>query len=70
MGGVVIKWHKIFEVTLTTHRQVLMEGTDETEVKECMRIRCCREIGEAEEYEITAVEVTMKPEDRRGALVA
>ncbi len=47
-----------------------MEGTDEADVKECMRIRCCREIGEAEEYEITAVEVTVKPEDRGRVLVA
>jgi len=60
----------IFEVTLTTHRQVLMEGTDAADVKECMRIRCCREIGEAEEIEITAVEVKPKPEDMARVLRA
>lgn len=59
---------RTFEVTLTTHRQVLMEGADEADVKECMRIRCCREIGAAEEYQITAVEVTVKPEDQSRVL--
>lgn len=54
---------KTYEVTLTTHHQVLMEGSDTAEVKEIMRVRCCREIGLAADYEITAVEVNVKPED-------
>ncbi len=54
---------KVFEVTLTTTIQVLMEAEDANEAMECMRIRSCREIGEAGDYEITAVEVTVKPED-------
>ena len=60
---------RTFEVTLTTHRQVLMEGTDEADAKLRMRIRYCREIREAKEYEITAVEVKVKPEDR-GRVIA
>jgi hypothetical protein len=61
---------KVFEVTLTTHHQVLMEAADAAEARECMRLRCCREIGQAQEYQITAVEVTVKPEDRGRVLVS
>lgn len=61
---------RVFEVTLTTHIQVLMEAEDSAEARECMRVRCCREIRQAEYHEITAVEVTVKPEDRGRVLVA
>jgi hypothetical protein len=46
-----------------------MEAEDAAEARECMRVRCCREIGQADDHEITAAEVTVKPEDRRRVLV-
>lgn len=61
---------KTFEVTLTTHVQVLMEARDEADARACMKIRCGAEIVNANDYEIEAVEVTVKPEDRHRVLVA
>ena len=60
---------KTFEVTLTIHRQVLMEGIDAADVKQCMRNRYSYEIGK-NDCEIVAVEVKIDPNDKRHVIKA
>lgn len=56
---------KVFEVTLTTHAQVLMEAKDAAEARECARCRWGRAIHECGSYEIDVTETAVSREDPR-----
>ncbi len=54
---------KIYTVTLSVHHVAHMEAEDESEAKECMRVRCCREANAGDSFTIEAQPST--PEEIR-----